>query len=95
MDGFSAARHRPAGETLGTCGAGLRYLLLMQNWRMTVSDNRIVAVGLLTQHELDMLGHSFTRLWPVDEAPLFQDLILAIDKADRELGATDSGGDRP
>ncbi len=58
-------------------------------------DNRIVAVGLLTQPELDLLGQRFTRLWPVDEAPHFEDLIEAIDAADLELGATERGGDRP
>ncbi|MFL6752753.1 MAG: hypothetical protein ACJ8D5_09900 [Sphingomicrobium sp.] len=47
--------------------------------------NRIVAVGLLTQQELDLLGPTFTRAWPVDETPLFTGLIEAIDEADREL----------
>ena len=46
---------------------------------------RIVAVGLLTQQDLALLGHSFTRLWPVDEAPCFEGLIEAIDKAERDL----------
>ena len=46
---------------------------------------RIVAVALLTQHDLSLLGHSFTRLWPVDEAPCFDGLIEAIDRADRDL----------
>ena len=45
----------------------------------------IVAVGLLTQRELDRLGPSFTRAWPVDETPHFHELLEAIDKADREL----------
>lgn len=48
-------------------------------------DERIIAVGLLTQREVEMLGHGFTRLWPVDETPCFTDLIRAIDDADREL----------
>lgn len=46
---------------------------------------RIVAVGLLTQRELELLGQGFSRLWPVDETPCFTDLIQAIDEADREL----------
>ena len=46
---------------------------------------RIVAVGLLTQREVELLGHGFSRLWPVDETPCFTDLIDAIDKADEQL----------
>ena len=48
-------------------------------------EKRIVAVGLLTQREVDLLGHGFSRLWPVDETPCFTELIKAIDEADREL----------
>jgi len=48
-----------------------------------MADTRIVAVGLLTQHDLDLLGHSFQRLWTVDEVPCFQGLLNAIDDADR------------
>jgi len=50
-----------------------------------LANERIVAVGLLTQREVEVLGHGFTRLWPVDETPCFSDLIRAIDEADREL----------
>jgi len=46
---------------------------------------RVVAVGLLTQRDLDVLGQEFTRLWPVDETPCFNDLLKAIDEADEEL----------
>ena len=46
---------------------------------------RIVAIGLLTQREVELLGHGFSRLWPVDETPCFTELIKAIDEADREL----------
>ena len=46
---------------------------------------RIVAVGLLTQREVELLGHGFSRLWPVDKTPCFTDLIKAIDEADEEL----------
>ena len=45
----------------------------------------IVAVGLLTRTDLDVLGPSFTRIWPVDETPCFDGLLRAIDDADREL----------
>ena len=48
-------------------------------------DQRIVAVGLLTSTDIERLGLNFSRLYPVDEAPCFGELIRAIDKADREL----------
>ncbi len=47
--------------------------------------DRIVAVGLLTRRELDMLGPAFDRAWPVEEAPEFMALLEAIDEADRKL----------
>jgi hypothetical protein len=50
---------------------------------------RIVAVGLLTQREVELLGHGFSRLWPVDDTPCFQDLLQAIDEADAELSGTE------
>ena len=50
-----------------------------------MAQERIVAVGLLTQREVEILGHGFTRLWPVDETPCFTELLRAIDDADREL----------
>jgi hypothetical protein len=50
-----------------------------------LAQERIVAVGLLTQREVDLLGHGFSRLWPVDKTPCFTDLIEAIDEADEEL----------
>ena len=46
---------------------------------------RIVAVGLLTQRDLTLLGPTFGRIWPVEEAPSFSQLLRAIDEADREL----------
>jgi hypothetical protein len=50
-----------------------------------LAKERIVAVGLLTQPEVELLGHGFSRLWPVDNTPCFQDLLQAIDDADTEL----------
>ena len=50
-----------------------------------MAKERIVAVGLLTQREVELLGHGFSRLWPVDETPCFTELIKAIDDADRQL----------
>jgi len=52
---------------------------------------RIVAVGLLTKHDLGLLGPTFDRAWPVEEAPSFNELLRAIDEADRRL--EESGAD--
>lgn len=46
---------------------------------------RIVAVGLLTERDLNALGPAFDRIWPVEEAPSFNELLKAIDEADRNL----------
>lgn len=46
---------------------------------------QIVAVGLLTRNDVRLLGPSFERLWPVEEAPHFHGLLRAIDEADRRL----------
>ena len=48
-------------------------------------QERIVAVGLLTQIDLNLLGPAFTRAWPVENKPVFEQLVQAIDEADREL----------
>ena len=45
----------------------------------------IVAVGLLTRNDVRLLGPSFDRLWPVEEAPHFDGLLAAIDEAERRL----------
>lgn len=50
-----------------------------------MGTERIVAVGLLTQEQLDQLGPTLTHVWPVDETPCFGDLLQAIDAADREI----------
>jgi len=50
-----------------------------------MSFEGIVAVGLLTRNDLEVLGPNFTRVWPVDQTPAFDGLLQAIDEADREL----------
>jgi hypothetical protein len=47
-------------------------------------DEPIVAVGLLTQTNVNQLGSSLKKVFPIDETPCFQDLLRAIDAADRE-----------
>ncbi|MCL6739607.1 hypothetical protein LZ518_00420 [Sphingomonas sp. RB56-2] len=46
---------------------------------------QIVAIGLLTQHELDLLGRGFDRAFPLDEELVFEDLLRAIDEAEEAL----------
>jgi hypothetical protein len=46
---------------------------------------QIVAIGLLTQRELDLLGQGFDRAFPVDDTLVFEDLLRAIDEADQRL----------
>ena len=44
---------------------------------------RIVAIGLLTQHDLDLLGNGFRRAFKVDADPCFDELLAAIDEAEQ------------
>jgi hypothetical protein len=53
--------------------------------RSSIVPERIVAVGLLTQSELNLLGPSFERAWPIEDAPEFSELLRAIDEADARL----------
>ena len=48
-----------------------------------MAEDHIVAVGLLTQREVDLLGAGFSRLYPVRDSPCFGDLLRVIDEADR------------
>ena len=54
---------------------------------MLVAEERIVAVGLLTNQDLELLGNTFKRLWPIENAPAFTELLEAIDQADAELAS--------
>lgn len=49
-----------------------------------MEKERIVAVALLTRRDLELLGPTFSRAWPVDDTPCFSQLLEAIDDADRE-----------
>ncbi|PAX07309.1 hypothetical protein [Sphingomonas lenta] len=44
-------------------------------------SDRIVAVGLLTARDLEMLGTGFRRAFPIDPDAQFDDLLAAIDRA--------------
>jgi hypothetical protein len=57
------------------------------------SGERIVAVGLLTATDLQRLGANFSRAYPINEAPSFDELLRAIDQADRASRGDGSRGD--
>ena len=50
-----------------------------------MSDDRIVAIGLLTERDVKLLGETFNRLWPIDQTTDFSDLLQAIDEAEDHL----------
>jgi hypothetical protein len=47
-----------------------------------VDRQNYVAVGLLTQEDLDLLGNGFRAAIPVGEATGFEKLLAAIDAAE-------------
>ena len=51
----------------------------------SMAKRQIVAIGLLTEHELQLLGAGFSRAWPLNESPCFDGLLQAIDDAEREM----------
>lgn len=63
--------------------SGAFHHIMSSDW--TIRDKPIVAVGLLTADDLKVLGSAFDRAWPVDHAPCFEGLLLAIDEADRAI----------
>ena len=48
-------------------------------------EEKIVAVGLLTQRDLEVLGSNFQRLFPIDETHQFDDLVQALDAIEGPL----------
>ncbi len=44
-----------------------------------MTRDSIVAVGLLTQRDLDVLGKGFDRHFPVDDDDMFADLLAKLD----------------
>lgn len=41
-------------------------------------DDRIIAVGFLTQRDIDMLGDGFRRHFPIEYEGIFADLIARL-----------------
>jgi len=56
-----------------------------------MSDKRIVAVGLLTQPELDRLGETMQAAYRIDDSAFMGELLNAIDDADRAYRASVDG----
>ena len=57
-----------------------------------MKEEPIVAVGLLTLTDLALLDPAFERAYRVDETPSFDDLLQAIDEADRAARLTKRDG---
>ena len=51
-----------------------------------MAQEHIVAVGLLTDRDLERLGSGFKRCFPVSDDRKFEDLLRAIDEADAAAG---------
>lgn len=45
-----------------------------------MTEDDIIAIGMLTQRDIDRLGPTFARLYPVDDTPCFEELLRAIDE---------------
>lgn len=50
--------------------------------------DRIVAVGLFTEHELSVVSQGLKRIFPVNDDPSFGELLRAIDAATHCHGNT-------
>lgn len=47
-----------------------------------IDQGRIVAVGLLTQRDLDVLGSGFKRAFPLNHSTDFDELLKRIDESE-------------
>jgi hypothetical protein len=57
----------------------------MGNFIEPEGQEPIVAVGLLTQQDLNLLGTGFRRAFMLDDTPCFEELLSAIDAAEQKL----------
>ncbi|MDT8758892.1 hypothetical protein MZO42_09310 [Sphingomonas psychrotolerans] len=60
-----------------------------------MAQEHIVAVGLLTNRDLERLGSGFKRCFPVSDDGKFEDLLRAIDEADAAASLRATRGDAP
>ncbi len=54
---------------------------VMRSRCMTVADDPFVAVGLLTETNIRMLGTSLRQVFPIPEDHKFDELLQALDQA--------------
>ena len=47
--------------------------------------DRIVAVGLLTQRDVEVLGIGFQRLYPIADDAAFDDLLRQLDRLPQQI----------
>ncbi len=47
-----------------------------------MTHDPIIAVGLLTQRDLDVLGRGFHRHFPVEDNDIFADLLAKLDRVE-------------
>jgi len=52
----------------------------------------IVAVALVTRRELERFGPGFVRAFPIQDGNMFDDVLLAIDRADEACRKRQEGG---
>ena len=62
-----------------------RHFSVLAAFGASVDRERVIAVGLLAQKDLNVLGPSFKRAWPLEDVSCFSALMQAIDEAEREL----------
>jgi len=62
-------------------------------WQL--AQEHIVAVGLLTNRDLERLGSGFKRCFPVSDDSKFEDLLRAIDEADAAASLRAGRGSEP
>jgi hypothetical protein len=51
-----------------------------------VNKEKIVAVAFLTESNMRAIGASLQRVYPIQDTPVFADLLQALDEADRARG---------
>jgi hypothetical protein len=52
-------------------------------------SNRIVAVGLLSQRDLDLLGQGFKWHFPIVDDGMFDDFLSKLDAVEQSSKSTD------
>ncbi len=72
-----------AGETFGTADKIVRWTNMDQSAHSLGLRERVVALQPALARDGDILGAALSRAWPPEHAPWFEDMLRAIDEADR------------